>query len=295
MSSCSLFVARCSLRTKNEQRTTFLFAALVALLLLAGCAGTPSEPPHQDGPPESGTVKRDIHEVPNAVPRDEPLSRHGNPDVYEVLGQRYRVLDSADGYRERGRASWYGRKFHGRSTSSGEPYDMFEMTAAHRTLPLPSYVRVTNLENGREVVVRVNDRGPFHAERIIDLSYAAAVKLDMIDRGTAPVSLEALTPAKRTAAAEDLPLYLQTGAFSEAGNAENMAERLRGYGLDRVFVAFTEDPEPLYRVRVGPYADTGALSEVRRLLERHGLEVAALRAPGARHPAPGKKNGEQID
>lgn len=254
-------------------------AILTAVLLAAGCAGTPppEAPSQTDGPPGADAV--DVSEVPDAVPRDEPLSRHGNPDVYKVLGHRYRVLENAGGYRERGLASWYGRKFHGRLTSSGEPYDMYRMTAAHRTLPLPSYLRVTNLNNGREVIVRVNDRGPFHPERTIDLSYAAAARLDMIDDGTAPVLLEAVESGERTAAAEaeDPPLYLQAGAFSEAGNARALAERLRGYGLDRAFVAVTDDPEPLYRVRVGPYADAAALAEAREILERRGIEAAALR------------------
>lgn len=268
----------CSRRTKPF---------LVTALLTAGCAGTPppEAPSQTDGPPAA--VPADIGEVPNAVPRDEPLSRHGNPDVYEVLGRRYRVLEDAGGYRERGRASWYGRKFHGRRTSSGEPYDMFGMTAAHRSLPLPSYVRVTNLDNGRKVIVRVNDRGPFHSDRVIDLSYAAAARLDMIGSGTAPVLVETVEPDERTAAKTGDPaLYLQAGAFGEARNARYLAERLRGYGLEKVFVTPTADPEPLYRVRLGPYADTDAAAEARRILERHGLEVAALRAPGTRREKP---------
>jgi rare lipoprotein A len=223
-------------------------------------------------------VPADIDETPNAVPRDEPLSRHGNPDVYHALGRRYRVLEDAGGYRERGLASWYGRKFHGRRTSSGEPYDMYRMTAAHRTLPLPSYLRVTHLENGREVIVRVNDRGPFHPDRTIDLSYAAAVRLDMVGSGTAPVFLETVEPDEQTVADAQNPLlYLQAGAFSEARNARELVERLRNYGLDRAFVAVTDDPEPLYRVRVGPYADAAALAAAREILESRGIEPAALR------------------
>lgn len=220
----------------------------------------------------------DVSEVPDAVPRDEPLSRFGNPDSYEVLGKRYEVLETADGYSERGQASWYGRKFHGRRTSSGEPYDMYKMTAAHRTLPLPTYLRVTNLANGREVIVRVNDRGPFHADRVIDLSYAAAVRLDVIGNGTAPVALEVVDPDKETVAESENPaLYLQAGAFSDAANARELANRLRGHGLDRVFVSVSDDREPLYRVRVGPYADAASLAEARRTLERNGLTVSALR------------------
>jgi len=135
----------------------------------------------------------DVDAIPEPEVRDEPRSRSGNRD-YAVLGKRYRVMDSADGYVEEGNASYYGKKFHGRRTSSGEVYDMYAFSAAHKTLPLPSYARVTNLDNGRSVVVRINDRGPFHSNRIIDLSYAAAVKLGYRNRGTARVEVRALAP-----------------------------------------------------------------------------------------------------
>ncbi len=131
------------------------------------------------------------------MPVQEPLSRYGNPSTYEVDGITYRVLESSVGYEAEGMASWYGEEFQGRRTSSGEPYDMYAMTAAHRTLPIPTYVEVTNLENGRTAVVRVNDRGPFHADRIIDLSYAAARKLGIVGPGTAHVRVRALEPAAR--------------------------------------------------------------------------------------------------
>jgi rare lipoprotein A len=127
----------------------------------------------------------------------EDKSRYGNRPEYEVFGIRYRVLESSIGYEEEGSASWYGEEFQGRPTSSREPYDMYLMTAAHRTLPLPTYVEVTNLENGRRAVVRVNDRGPFHPDRIIDLSYVAALKLGYVDAGTARVRVRALEPAAR--------------------------------------------------------------------------------------------------
>ena len=135
-------------------------------------------------------------DVPDAVPRRELPSRRGNMDEYEQSGRTYRVLDTSYGYDERGLASWYGEQFHGRPTSSGEPYDMYRLTAAHRTLPLPSWVKVTNLANGESVVLRVNDRGPFaHPDqRIIDVSYAAAVRLGMVGTGTAPVRVEAVEP-----------------------------------------------------------------------------------------------------
>lgn len=174
---------------------------LAAALLLAACASAPIRPvrplpapppPLPAQPPGSPT---DLGQVPDAVPRDEPRSALGNPPFYVVAGRRYAVMASANGYIERGVASWYGADFHGLKTSTGEPYDMFAMTAAHKTLPLPCYARVTNLSNGRSVVVRINDRGPFVANRIIDLSYTAAVKLDMIRNGTAFVQVETLSPA----------------------------------------------------------------------------------------------------
>jgi rare lipoprotein A len=140
----------------------------------------------------------DVNQIPDAVPRAEPRSAFGNPPYYTVAGRRYAVLPSANGYVERGVASWYGTEFHGLRTSTGEPYDMFAMTAAHKTLPLPCYARITNLSNGRSVVVRINDRGPFVANRIIDLSYSAAARLDMIRSGTAFVEVQVLNPAAPT-------------------------------------------------------------------------------------------------
>jgi rare lipoprotein A len=136
----------------------------------------------------------DLASIPDAVPRVEARSRYGNPPSYVVFGQRYHVLASSQGHVERGTASWYGPGFHSARTSSGEPYDMYAMTAAHKTLPIPAYARVTNLRNGRSVVVRINDRGPFVGDRIIDLSYTAAWKLDMLRTGTAPVEVRVLSP-----------------------------------------------------------------------------------------------------
>ena len=146
----------------------------------------------QDAGPPPGTLLRP-DQMQNAIPRDEPPSRYGNPSTYSVFGQQYATLASADGFTERGLASWYGTKFHGRRTSSGEPYDMYAMTAAHKSLPLPSYVEVTNLDNGETAIVRVNDRGPFHSGRIIDLSYAAAIKIGVHKKGVARVKIRALT------------------------------------------------------------------------------------------------------
>ena len=139
----------------------------------------------------------DFDEMPDAIPQQEFKSPSGNPDTYEIEGVTYRVLDTSAGYREEGLASWYGGYFHGRRTSSGDTYDMYRMTAAHKSLPLPTYVRVTHLANGRSVVVRVNDRGPFVQDRIIDLSFAAASKLGMAAIGTARVEVVALNPPAR--------------------------------------------------------------------------------------------------
>ncbi len=157
-------------------------------IFLGGCSGSIVK--------DSAPVRTDIDfgRIPDAVPRAEPKSRYGNPASYVVMGKRYRVRDNAEAFVQRGMASWYGTKFHGRRTSSGEVYDMYKMTAAHKTLPLPTYVEVTNLFTGRSVVVKVNDRGPFHDDRIIDLSYAAARKLKITGSGTAMVEIRALSP-----------------------------------------------------------------------------------------------------
>ena len=163
---------------------------------------SPSDPAERGAPdfrrdrPPSDPGSVDLDTISDAVPREEPLSRYGNMDEYEVFGRTYRTLDSAEGYEAEGVASWYGEEFHGRSTSSGEPYDMYAMTAAHKTLPLPSYAEITNLDNGRKVVVRVNDRGPFHDGRLIDVSYAAAHRLGMLGTGTTRVGVRALTPGR---------------------------------------------------------------------------------------------------
>jgi len=239
---------------------------LLILSLLASCGSNKAK----DGPPrgESATVPP----MPDdAIPRPEPKSRGGNAPVYEVFGQRYTVMDSAYGYRERGVASWYGKKFHGNLTSMGETYDMYEMTAAHKSLPLPTYVRVRNLRNNKTVVVRVNDRGPFVHNRIIDLSYYAAVKLDMIGTGTSLVEVEAITfngpkgdqptrqvtppPAEAPAPAVSEPtqVFAQIGAFGSRENADRRIALLRSGGIGAGFVLEdTSAEQTLYRVRMGP-------------------------------------------
>lgn len=228
--------------------------------LLAGCASEPERPvtrpspvqdPEQDG--YSGTELKPS-DIPDAVPRPEALARYGNRSPYVVLGKTYTVLPSAEGYRERGIASWYGRKFHGRRTSSGELYDMHKATAAHKSLPLPTYAEVTNLDNGRKVIVKINDRGPFHDQRLIDLSYGAAVRLGMEHAGTARVEVRAITfgnaqPVMASARLDD-DTYLQAGAFGNRGAARSMAEVLEKNRIAKVDV---KRGDGLYRVFVGPF------------------------------------------
>jgi rare lipoprotein A len=181
----------------NAGRTLAAPLGLIAVIAVAACSSTPQRPnaPTSTALPPVLTAPPPVPgAVPDAVPRVEPRSRYGNPPFYEVFGKRYYVLSSSVGYWERGVASWYGPGFHKERTSTGESYDMYGMTAAHKTLPLPAYVRVTNLQNGRSVVVRVNDRGPFVSNRIIDLSYTAAAKLDMLRHGTAMVEIRSIDP-----------------------------------------------------------------------------------------------------
>jgi len=182
--------------------------AIVLCIALAGCSLTRRQPEKPRTTIPSGSnvpaPPPDVLSTPDAVPRAEPRGARGNPPSYEVFGKRYYVMASSDGWVERGTASWYGPGFHAQATSLGEPYDMYAMTAAHKTLPIPCYAEITNLRNGRKVVVRINDRGPFVGDRIVDLSYTAAAKLDMLMAGTAPVELRVLTPGG-SAAGSALP------------------------------------------------------------------------------------------
>ena len=275
------------------------WSVVVLAVLIASCTVTKRDGGYYpgDGPPGRATV--DLDHVPDAVPRAEPLSKYGN-DPYTALGTVYRPMKSARGYHARGKASWYGRKFHGRRTSSGEPYNMYLMTAAHPTLPLPSYVRVTNIDNNRSVVVRVNDRGPFLHERVIDLSYVAAHKLGMLGTGTARVDVVAINPGESAPAAPvatpapipemqvnatarslDKPIpvppaegvtgpriYVQVGAFSEYANATALKTRLEAAGHAPVEIGpLVVGQEMLYRVRIGPLASN---DEAQRTLQRVG-------------------------
>ncbi len=185
----------------NKKRLHGLITLCAILSLsLSACTGPSFRPTRQDGPPKH--MPHDLLKIPNAIPKLEPLSRLGNrfgkgphkTNSYVALKKRYYVLASSHGYKARGLASWYGTRFHGRKTSNGEHYNMFAMTAAHPTLPLPTYVKVTNLTNRKSVIVKINDRGPFHAGRIIDLSYVAAAKLGILGHGTSPVEVVSVDP-----------------------------------------------------------------------------------------------------
>ena len=228
---------------------------------------------------------RDVSDVPNAVPRNEPLSRYGNPESYKVYGKTYYTLPSSKGYKERGTASWYGTKFHGKRTSSGEPYDLYAMTAAHKTLPLPTYVEVTNLKNGHSVIVKVNDRGPFHDDRLIDLSYTAAAKLDILPYGTGQVEIRAINPdqtattatqtesiAAPATAGENQTLYLQVGAFSSRDNAQRMQADLLSQDIGAVrIVEATTDAGIFFKVQVGPLASHMEANRVTQELKTLGI------------------------
>ena len=216
-------------------------------------------------------------------------SKQGNPSSYVVYGKRYYVLDSAKGFKQRGIASWYGPKFHGRKTSNGETYNMYAMTAAHKTLPLPVYVHVKNLENGRSAVVRVNDRGPFIEGRIIDLSYAAAKKLGVDGPGTAKVEISALaagesTPSETVRAiplnhqqAQDVPLFVQMGSFSNQTNALNLVQDLLAVDEASAQISRLQTENGLfYRVRVGPLYDIEEANAILRRLKNKGFQTARI-------------------
>jgi len=252
---------------------------LLLLSLLSACGNNTIK--------DSGPARDiDVSDIPDAKPRHTSRSRYGNPDSYVVYGVRYHVMGNSKGYRQRGIASWYGNKFHGRRTSSGEPYDMYAMTAAHKSLPLPTYVQVTNLDNGRQVVVKVNDRGPFVKNRLIDLSYTAAKKLGITATGTGLVEVRAVNtdhpPARKhpattrktvTAALPDrLNMYLQVGAFANRINAEQLQITLQELLSARVSIErMIQNQLPLFRVRVGPVASVAELDRMTDLLGQQGI------------------------
>lgn len=264
-----------------QRRLSILLAFALAITLTA-CGGANIK---GDGP---GSAR--IPDLPSdPTPRQEPRSKYGNGPVYEVFEKRYTVMPSSNGYRERGVASWYGNKFHGNLTSNREVYNMYAMTAAHKTLPLPTYVRVRNLRNNKSVVVRVNDRGPFISNRIIDLSYAAALKLDMIRDGTSMVEVTAYPfeapqgdhttsvsstspPAATAPQAASNKIFVQVGAFGERANAERRLRLLSQAGISNgVIHEDASTGTPLYRVRIGPIADVVQYDILVEELERAGI------------------------
>lgn len=243
---------------------------LVSVWLAACSSVTEVQDSAPSAPPRAEQMR-------DAVPKNEPRSKYGNPASYEVFGKTYYTLASNQGYVEQGIASWYGKKFHGRRTSSGEVYDMYKMTAAHKTLPLPSYAEVINLDNGRKVVVRINDRGPFHGDRLIDLSYSAATKLGITAKGTGRVEVRAIqsdkhavqpaAPAQQVAAQnntfENVATFLQVGAFSTITKAEQIKNRIQQEISERVHIKpFNHQGSALYRVRVGPLASAEAAQRI---------------------------------
>jgi rare lipoprotein A len=290
--------------TQLQRRFPAAPALAALLLVLGGCASRPPAPAGRDGPgpnPPPGLEQR-----PDAQPRIEPLRSGGPNKPYEMLGQRYVPLTADLPLTETGLASWYGRKFHGLPTSSGEPYDMYAMTAAHKTMPIPSYARVRNPANGREVIVRINDRGPFSPGRVIDLSYTAALKLGVL-AGVAQVQVQRLTfadiraglggrpaqpvedpaPGESPTAAGDAPgWWLQLGAFRTREGALQMqlrVQRMQGDGAADLPAVMVFEDGGWYRVQAGPYASRALAQDAsERTLRQMGLSALVVeRAPRA--------------
>lgn len=252
----------------NLQSVTCCVLILMLAACSSSCTSTSTRPSTNsskggyyldDGPPKDSV---DLAKVKDAVPRSEPLSATGNKP-YVVFGKRYVPLKSNKGFRQKGIASWYGKKFHGKRTSSGEPYDMYKMTAAHTVLPIPSYAKVKNLENGRSVIVRVNDRGPFKHNRVMDLSYAAALKLDVVRSGTGRVEIISIgenIPARQNMSkvSGEAQAFIQLGAYSNQDTAYRLQQRLQSDGYTDVAVNRIEQRGlNLYRVRLGPLEKAG--------------------------------------
>lgn len=242
-----------------------LLFSLLCVLLSACTTSTPGV--LKDSAPKQPI---DVSHVKDAIPKHESPSRYGNPSSYVVNGQRYYVLPTSKNYKEKGVASWYGTKFHGRLTSTREAYDMLAMTAASPVLPLPTYARVTNLNNGKSVVVRVNDRGPFAPGRIIDLSYTAAKKLGYAEKGTAYVEVTALPMVFDSVAPDSY--YLQVGAFSVASHANRYQQQLKQLLQAPVRVLSKHTHHTIfYVVRVGPVESSHSLRQVRSVLQARGI------------------------
>ena len=265
-------------------RITKLLIILFVSLFIAAC-GTKSRytMEHDIGP--KGDF--DSSGVPDAVPVWEPLSRQGNRSPYTVRGIKYHIADISNGFEEFGYASWYGLKFHGELTSNGEVYNMYAMSAAHKNLPIPSYVRVTNLDNNKQVIVRVNDRGPFHAGRVIDLSYAAATKLGYAKKGTARVKVELIRPERNNVSSgenKDLNVedkvahFIQLGAFSSLSSAEKILNQvMRDYQASEAFIASAAiGSSVIHRVRVGPFFNESEAQSSLKKIRTSGFSGAQI-------------------
>lgn len=244
---------------------------LCSVLFLNGCVFSKKPPARyslkHDTAPHSAAEVPDLSKIPDAQPKHEPKSKIGNPKTYTVFKKQYKVLSTSHGFKQRGKASWYGKKFHGYHTSNGEVYDMYAMTAAHKNLPLPTYLKVTNVRNGKVVVVRVNDRGPFHGDRIIDLSYAAAAKLGLLKHGVGDVQIEAITAPivlPKSSPSLQLQNYLQLGAFEVRANAQKLVDQLQPLvGKHKVIIR----KQKLYHVQIGPiHHDTDMQALKKRLI-----------------------------
>ena len=263
-----------------------IVASVVILLAIVSCSSVSSPPENPNDGRYSITQDRapskpiELDSIPDVVPAPVVRTLAGNRSPYSVLGETYFVLPSEEGYSERGIASWYGEKFHGHKTSNGEVFDMYHVSAAHKSLPIPSFLKVTNLDNNRTIVVRVNDRGPFHGDRIIDLSYAAALKLGYAEIGTARVELEAIVTEKLSneyGLGQDSNLkrgaikpsrsskqYLQVAAFSNQLSAKKLSQKLKEMIISPVLVSSMKDSagKVLYRVRIGPIDDPAELKKI---------------------------------
>ncbi len=273
-----------------------VFLLLTSSLLLSACGSLPHD---RYGFAQDSAPTKDVDHthVADAVPKVEPRSKYGNPKSYVVQGKRYTVRQSARGFVQTGDASWYGTKFHGHRTSSGEPYDMYAMTAAHKTIPIPSYVEVHNLDNQRKIIVRVNDRGPFVSGRIIDLSYVAAKKLGITTKGTGRVKIRVIDPATsaKTSQVSTTPvtlsrpatpqpavtvaannpgqLYLQVGAFTNRDNASQLLNRLVSATQQNISInRKATNNYNVYRVRIGPLQSEADALKLRSQLSPLGID-----------------------
>jgi len=277
MNQCLLMIENKSVSIlSGKQRIGCIFLLLLTALVVSSCAGMKDSAP--------ANYSKQWHEIPDAVPVSVKQSKYGNPDSYVVMGKKYYVMDSSEGFKQKGIASWYGNKFHGQRTSSGEDYNMYAMTAAHKTLPIPVFVEITNSDNGRKAIVKVNDRGPFHDGRIIDLSYAAATKLGVAQTGTANVTIRVVTSEEdknrrrserfvESPVSEGDKLYVQVAAFATEKNARKYLDKLQGEGFFDVRLHIeSKKGKAVYRVRIGPLPSEHVAKNVLSQLEENNYQ-----------------------